>query len=295
MATDQPIPEIGVHDIVPGVDTEELDVEAFYFYGDKRPIVSKEVLLGSLRHGDTAKQASRYAIQLFTAASSRPDRVQEVASDFLYEHFGYNVQDGGSSDAPLFIRRGVHKVNDADNPLAVVELSPRSCDQFIGVFLSEIHVFPPFEPELQVLADMAVKSYVEGAFTMALFEHFVVSRWLSETQVERDYKRYTRAAKKLMTELIGDNDFLSLDMDTIGNRLAGGVAYRRMMERLRNAGYFEDAPYGERIEKFRGKLALSAIRATNDDFFIGVASPLGEEVENAYIATAASMISPRSR
>jgi hypothetical protein len=292
------IPELPVTDIIPAIDDSAgVNLEGFSYYKDGRPIITRDKMLLKLRDENAAKDAAKYALGLFEAASDNPEKLRKISEEFMFEGFGYNVQ-SGEHDSPLFVRNGVMRINDVgleSEELSVVELSPKTCDQFLGVFLGEINTFPPFHEELNDLSDLAIRSYSEGAFAMALYDHLLVSRWLSGATNNRDYLRYTRAAKSLMKHIIGDDEFTPPDMETVRYRLAGGIAFRRMMERMKENYYFEDGPYEDRIDTFRGKLALRAIRSTHDDFFIGVASPLGEEEQEAYITTAALMSSPRVR
>ena len=292
MAEDE-FPEITTVDQIPILDaTDRQKLDTFSFFADGTPIIGKNELLAGLRGQKIAREACKFAIDLFVEHSPNPELTEQLADDYMYEKFGYNVQ-SGVNDSPLIIRNNVQKV-DSDDELSVLELSPRTADQFLGIFLSELTIFPPFKPELKILSNLAIRSYAEGAFTMALYDHLLINRWLRSEDPSKDFIRYTRAAKKLLAELIGEHDFDSPDLEAVRYRLAGGMAFSRMMGALSEAEYFDGGPYEERIRSFKGKLALRAIRATQDDFFIGVASPLGEEEQRAYLATAASMAPPRS-
>lgn len=265
--------------------------DAFVYRSDGTPIIDKPKMLHFLRDERRARNSFDFALKLFVNASSRPEATRRVCDDFLYDELVYKVQ-SGEHDSPLFVaHRSAHKADEGEF-ISQLELSPHTCEQFLGLFMSNLMIW--MDEEVDQLAALAMQSYTDGAIAMALYEHLMINRWLTGENKEQDFVRYTRVAKKLVKELIADQDFPTVDFSTTSIKIAGSIAYRRMMQRLAESGYLEEGTFEEKILKSKAQRCLSAIRVTQDDFFIGIAAPLDSELEKAYIKTAASMAAPRS-
>ncbi len=274
-------------------DTSERYIaDAFVYRADGTPIIDKAKMVHFLRDERRARNSFDFALNLFVNASGRPEATRRICDDFLYDELVYNVQ-SGEDDSPLFVaHQSAHKADEGEY-ISQLELSPKTCEQFLGMFMSNITILG-LDEEVDYLAALAMQSYTDGAIAMALYEHLMINRWLTSENQEHDFVRYTRVAKKLVKELIADHDFPTIDFNTTSIKIAGSIAFRRMMQRLESSGYFEDGPYEDAILRMRPQLCLKAIRATQDDFFIGIAAPLDRDLEDAYIKTAAGMAAPRS-
>jgi hypothetical protein len=298
MASDKPeiVPLDDISKEIPyEIPYDELDhdrPEGFKYYDDGHPIITKEVMLSLLREHKVSRASSEFVINFFASRSPNPERTKELVSDFLFEQLAYKVQ-SGEDDMPLSVQHAaIHDASGSERPTTLVTLSPNTCEEFLGIFLSNIHTFDGSE-EINYLADLAVRSYTEGAFVLAVYEHMLINRWLDESNQEQSFLQYSRAAKKILKGLIGDSEVLTDNLYDLGLRIAGSVAYDRMMSRLRASEYFSDGPVEEAIESYRSRLCLNAIRATDDDFFVGIASAIDKELRDAYVATAVATATPR--
>jgi hypothetical protein len=274
-------------------DTSEWQLsDAFVYRADGTPIIDKDKMVHFLDNERRLRNSFDFALKLFVNASDRPEVTRRICDDFLYETLDCRVQNG-KRDMPLFVDHNSPHKKVEGKFVSKLELSPHSCEQFLGLFLRNIRILD-LDDEVEYLASLAMQSYTDGAVAMALYEHLMINRWLTSENQESDFTHYTRVAKKLAKELIADQDFPTVDFSTTSIKIAGSVAFRRMMSFLRNSGYFEEGPIDDAILKTRPLLCLKAIRATQDDFFIGIAAPLDRDLENAYIKTAAGMATPRS-
>lgn len=272
-------------------DSGEMTVGSRYVYrNDGKPLIDKELFKSFMKAGKGEKWASRNVTGIMTGLSDDPERAKALIDDFFDNRFCYTIQDASDiNTAPLSVRHGVH-TNLSEDPLTMLYLSADTCDQFLGMFLANMTLFG--QEDVDMVMDVVIQSYTEAGYLMALYEYLLSSRWTEGVFNERNYLRYSRAAKKLISELIGDSELSASDPSMLSGRIAGGYAFREVLSRLSAVGFDEDKGI-EIAESRRGQLCLRALRATEDEFFVSVASPLGEEQERAYLKAAIDFGRPR--
>lgn len=256
--------------------------EGYVYYTDSHQVVSIDRLKNSLLNEKRKKFIKSRAIDIFTAVSEKPEITLQLADDYFTQQLGYKA----TADGDLSVFQGVGNLTNNESS-AIVLLSAKSIDQFVGIFWSNLTIFD--EADMGDLADAAIDSVAIGFLAMAFYEHL-----LSDVgDDERAYKRHVRAARRLMEGLIGSDEMTYAAEYDETRRLFAGVAFRTMVSRLEELG-FGGHPGLDRVIAHRASLCLGALRATQDEFFVSLASAKGEDEADAYIRAVVNHRFPHS-
>jgi hypothetical protein len=254
----------------------------YVFYDDAHKVVSKSDIQRVLDDEVRKKYIKSQAIKLFTELSDRPELTKEIADDFFTEHLGLKVVEDGN----VTVYNNVSNFAD-DQASSVVILPANTIDQFAGMFWSNLVTFG--ERDIAIIRLAAIDSMAIACSAMAFYEHLLGEKNTDEKQ----YIKHVRAARKLLKELVGLNDIQYSAEPEETKQIFAGIAFRSMIERLKDLNFGSD-PGIDLIESKKGHLCLKALRATEDEFFVGIASAKGEELTNAYIKAVVNHKFPRS-
>lgn len=277
----------------PGIDDSSgfvIDTGPRSLFKDGRALIDKAKILEFLKSTKLGARAIETVVDRFANLSEHPNRTIDIANDFINTRLGYKVQDLDADILPLSVQHGI-QTNLSEQPLSVIYFSPVTCDQLAVMFLGNMVIYTP--EDIEDVASLVIASYIEAGYTMALYEYFANIRWADGDGSLNNFKKYSRAAKRIVNDLIGHNEFMGED-PMLSTRIAGGVAFRRLFDTLSQSEALEDPNRLRYIERMRGSLCLSALRASDDDLFLGIASSIGKELEDAHIKAAVDVGFPKS-
>ena len=282
-------------EILFGVNPEQIMVacdatppKGYEFYSDGRALVSVNELVkifGNAKNpGDSigTSRIGKEASTLFTSVSSNPSRTHSSFENFFINSYGTTCVEYGD----LMTLVGVTSLTGERVGVAGV-LSASTINQFAGMFMANLVIFD--NDNVRTVVDAAIDSIGISVLAMAYYNYLLAD----ETTDEDGYRRHVRAARKILADSIVGPDTVYSGRDEETKRLFGDIAFRKMLEKLKELGYGDD-PGMEIIEARRAKSCMVALQATDDDFFLGVATGMGGDITNAYLKAIVDSRVPRA-